>query len=253
MCRNTGFLDLELWTDGLELPSGGRLPRELGRLKEDLHATGMNVPCVHLPTRLTDGTTDLSSSDGSTRLATFDAWHRTFDLAVTLGARVAVCHVSAQAGDEIERLVEEANYRGLALAFEAETLPRSSLTDLLGLLRELGTAARMHGICVDLARQPTDPGLFQPLGDRLAWVEVSGSHGDRHHLPPDEAPQDLRPVVESFHQMPFIAYEVVPAGAAEIPPGEAELSILLRRLDAWHRAEGRTRYGPGTSPFLPFG
>lgn len=243
------FLDLELWTD----PLMSRPVLDDERWARQLLASGMSVPCLHLPTRTERGPVDLSASSGAARNMAASLWRRCLDLANVFGSRVVVAHVQAPASSELMRFAEEASARHVSLALETNVGPGSSLGELLRVVRDLPALTEEHGLCIDLSREPLEVDELNALGRLVKWVEISGRNHGEIHLPPDESSHDLQPVFESLAWMPFVAFEVVTATSPGYAPGDAELSMLLRRIRAWMRDYGRIRHKEGIPPNLPMG
>lgn len=248
LARRESFLDLELWCDPLaHRPASGD-----SAFVRRVRAAGLSVPCVHLPTAGPAGPADLS--EPARRGDALALWGRFLELGGELGASVAVLHASWPPVDELSRVAETAAFSGIRLAFEVDVGGASAVGDCLRLARSLSNGATGHGVCVDLARTHLTPDELRDLGRALVWLEVSAQREGRRHLPPDETDGHLHGCVEALvDRLAFVAYEVTTSLLPGARPGEAELTMLLRRINAWHRAEGRTRYGPGASPFLPFG
>lgn len=255
LARREYFLDLELWTD----PFLFRPAREDQRRAHEILALGLNVPCLHLPTRGTFGEVDITARSPVIRRDSFSLWMRCLDLAESFGAEVLVAHVEAPAADEpstsdeLHRFAEVASTRRLSLALETQVGPRSSLGDLIQVSRDLPRFTADHGLCIDLAREPLEVDALTALGRLVKWVEISGSDERATHLPPDESVRDLRPVFESLSWMPWVAFEVVTATTPGHAPGDAELTMLLRRIRAWMRDYGQIRHKEGVSPHWPMG
>jgi sugar phosphate isomerase/epimerase len=242
-----GFLDVALWLDGLSRQP----PAETARLAATLRGLGMRVPCVHLPVRGPEGLLDLDAPAAVMRADALERFTSAMELAGIVGARVAVVHVRGVASDMLEHLLEAAREHRLALAFEADTLPGSSLEGLEKMFAQLGSLGRGHGLCVDVARTRVTPEQLGALGTRLVWLELSDSDPASAHRPPRDDDERLRAIAQSS-PLPALCYEVVAVGPANVPPGEAQLTMLLRRLAAWHTGAGRPLY-QGSPPSLPMG
>jgi sugar phosphate isomerase/epimerase len=229
LARDEGFLDLELWTD----PLVGLGEAAADRLLELVASEGLNVRCIHAPTRAFGAPLDLDApDDGQALERTFDAMR----LARRAGAQTFIVHLAGGSA-RLGPLVEAAEDHGLTLALEVGAAPHAGARELEGLLRPLG--ATRHGLCVDLAHAPLDEQELRRLGRRVVWLEVSAARGGAEHVLPDDA---LRPRVLSCAHLQWFAFEVVLPGSAAGPPGAAELALTLRRLRAWSHA--------GDRPFL---
>lgn len=246
LARRLRFLDLELWLQPFARGGPG-----LEGLADDLVTLGLRAPCVHLPVGGLAGALDVDAPDPVDRREALDAFAHALDDARRVGAHVAVAHVRGAASDGLGRLLELAEERGLRLALETDTLPGSDPASLLRALHDQGSLGRGHGLCIDLARTRLGPTGLRALGSRLAWLEVSQALPGQPHAAPEESDQDLRVTVEAC-SLPAVAYEVVPVGPENVPAGEAQLTMLLRRVAAFHLGAG-TPAAAGVAPFVPMG
>ncbi len=244
LARRLRLFDFELWLDGFS-------EKDIRSLGPRMAALGLHVPGVHLPVRGPRGPLDVDAPDPLARRDALDALQRSLDLAEPFGPLAVILHARGVAGDGLGRLFEAADERGLRVALEHDTLPGSSLDRLLKLLDGLGSASRGHGVCVDLSRVQLAAEGYRALGGRLVWLEASSPVGAHAHGPPDGSNRALRLSVEAC-PLPQVAYEVVPVGPPLAPPGEAQLTMLLRQVVAWHLDVGQPMY-EGASPFLPLG
>jgi hypothetical protein len=244
LCRRLRLLDLELW----HAPYAHRDGAALEELQDGLKALGLSVPCVHLDVRGPEGGLDLEADDPWQRRQALDALVAGLDAAVRLGARTAVVHLRLREPRRALPLFEAATERGVTLAVESDTFPGTAPAQLLDGLAQLGESAKRHGLCIDLSRTPLSPATLTAMGRRLRWVEISQRHDGQPHGPPEPTDHRLRETIGRLG-LPFVAYEVVPVGPAVTPPGEAQLTLLLRRVAAFHLGEG-VGTAQGTSPFL---
>lgn len=239
LAHRYAFYDLELWGDDLVAR-----PDAVDAFARAARDAGVRVPCFHLPLNGPHGPIDLHTRDAGLRADAIGWLDRALDDAARLGAQYVVAHVRGDDDAGVATLVDRVNNRQLVLALEADTLPHSSPAELCRLLERLGAPAYRHGLCIDLSR--TDAAtVTDPVRRRLRWVEVSACRNGRSHDVPVESDVALRRAVERFYGLPYVAYEVV-----SFHPGEAELSLVLRRLNAWHRGgAGVTRF---EGPVVPF-
>lgn len=214
LARRFWFLHLQLHLSR-PLPS----ERDQRLFEAALGAAGLQVPCVHLPV----------AGDDAAAL----------DFAQRLGARIAVWHPTDEAG--LEYVAARALDHGMRLAVETDTSPGSDLAAVRALLARSGAAAEGHRICLDASRRRPTVADAMDLRSDVRWVEVSRPGAAHAHLPPQPDDQALYDVLGALSP-PYLAYEVELQAPGARPPGEAELSNLLARLNAWHRGGGVTRW-----------
>ena len=242
LCRRLRFLDLELW----HAPFAHRDGSALEELQDGLRAFGLTVPCVHLDVRGPEGELDPESDDLWLRRESLDWLVSGLDAAARLGAQTGVVHLKLRDARLAAPLFEAATERGVVLAVETDTFPGTSPERLLAGLMRMGEAGRLHGLCIDLSRTSLGLSTARALGRRLRWVEVSQRHDGQPHGPPETTDHRLRDTLSQL-SLGRVAYEVVPVGPESVPPGDAQLTLLLRRVAAFHLGAG---FGTsqGTSP-----
>ena len=246
LARRHNFDDLQLWMDDL-----GEHPEEAARtLSERACSLGIRFSCVHLPTQRGGQPINLHVEDRFLRNDIIDFYQRALDVAQSFGSKVAVLHADARQSDGLAQLLEQSNEHQIAIAFETDVSAHSRLEEFLRLFRHFEAAGHGHGLCLDLSRTQVSLDELRLLQRAIRVIEVSAARHGRPHEIPSEHDNDLRACVQAGAGVPYIAYEVVPAAPENHPPGEAELSMMMRRISAWHRRDdGRTRF---EGPVVPF-
>lgn len=219
LAQRLGFLDFELWMEPVE---------SLGEAAFDEWRRtlpgGVRFASVHLP-----------AADRE----------RALDHAVELGTRLAIVHAPAS-GSDFERLLEQAGERSVRLAFENDTGPGTSSLELQRGLSRAGALAARHGLCLDLSRM--HPPLTREIASRVLCAEASSTSRGRTHAVPEPSDLGLRELLRGL-PVEAIAYEVVPLGSDLRPPGEAQLTMLLRSVIAFHlSAAGALPAAPSSAP-----